>query len=214
MYSELFSRHSSIISNVAGYYSDKIKSYGASPLGVDWKSKESQETRFKQLLKVCEHETIFSIIDFGCGYGYLTEYMLARNLNFSRYVGFDISADMIRVAMSKYSHYENVEFTSEPTVTHISDYLVASGIFNVKLSYSQQEWENYILDMIKLFNELCRLGFSFNMLTTYSDKDCMKDYLYYADPCFYFDYCKKHYSKNVALLHDYGLYEFTILVRK
>lgn len=32
--------------------------------------------------------------------------------------------------------------------------------------------------------------------------------------CALFDLCKRRYSKNVALLHDYGLYEFTILIRK
>jgi hypothetical protein len=42
----------------------------------------------------------------------------------------------------------------------------------------------------------------------------MRNYLYYADPCALFDLCKRRYSKHVALLHDYGLYEFTILVRK
>lgn len=42
----------------------------------------------------------------------------------------------------------------------------------------------------------------------------MKDYLYYADPCFLFDHCKRNYSDRVALLHDYGLYEFTMLVTK
>ncbi|MBM3138043.1 MAG: class I SAM-dependent methyltransferase, partial [Chloroflexi bacterium] len=29
-----------------------------------------------------------------------------------------------------------------------------------------------------------------------------------------FDYCKVNFSKNVALLHDYKLYDFTIIVRK
>ena len=38
--------------------------------------------------------------------------------------------------------------------------------------------------------------------------------LYYADPCALFDHCKTKYSRNVALLHDYGLYEFTLIVRK
>ena len=42
----------------------------------------------------------------------------------------------------------------------------------------------------------------------------MKDYLFYADPGELFDHCKRRYSRWVALLHDYGLYEFTILVRK
>ena len=42
----------------------------------------------------------------------------------------------------------------------------------------------------------------------------MKDYLYYGDPLFYFDYSKRHFSRNVALLHDYDLYEFTLLIKK
>ena len=37
----------------------------------------------------------------------------------------------------------------------------------------------------------------------------MRADLYYADPRAFFDLCKRHYSKQVALLHDYGLYEFT-----
>jgi hypothetical protein len=42
----------------------------------------------------------------------------------------------------------------------------------------------------------------------------MREDLFYADPCELFDYCKTRFARNVALLHDYGLYEFTILVRK
>ncbi len=57
-------------------------------------------------------------------------------------------------------------------------------------------------------------AFLFNMLTKYSEKEYMRDNLYYADPLFIFDYCKRNFSKQVALLHDYGLYEFTILVKK
>jgi len=65
-------------------------------------------------------------------------------------------------------------------------------------------------------NSLCSKGFSFNMLTGYSDADRMaqRPDLYFGDPLFYFDYCKRNFSRNVALLHDYGLYDFTVLVRK
>ena len=38
--------------------------------------------------------------------------------------------------------------------------------------------------------------------------------LYYADPCALFDYCKRNFSRNVALLHDYKIYDFTLIVRK
>jgi hypothetical protein len=60
--------------------------------------------------------------------------------------------------------------------------------------------------------ELSRRGFAFNVLTKYSDPERMRPDLYYADPLFLFNYCKKSF-KSVALLHDYPLYEFTILVK-
>ena len=52
------------------------------------------------------------------------------------------------------------------------------------------------------------------MLTSYSDADKKRDELHYADPCAIFDLCKRKYSRNVALYHDYSLYDFTIVVRK
>jgi hypothetical protein len=42
----------------------------------------------------------------------------------------------------------------------------------------------------------------------------MREDLYYADPARLFDHCKTRFARNVTLLHDYGLYEFTMLVRK
>jgi len=42
----------------------------------------------------------------------------------------------------------------------------------------------------------------------------MKEELFYADPLYFFDLCKKNFSRNIALLHDYYEYDFTILVRK
>jgi len=95
-----------------------------------------------------------------------------------------------------------------------SDYIVASGIFNVKNEIIESEWLYYILSTIEIMNKKSKKGFAFNVLTKYSDKEYMKNYLYYADPLFLFDYCKRNFSRNVALLHDYDLYEFTILVRK
>ena len=42
----------------------------------------------------------------------------------------------------------------------------------------------------------------------------MQDNLYYADSLFIFDFCKREFEKNISLIHDYDLYEFTILVTK
>ena len=75
--------------------------------------------------------------------------------------------------------------------------------------------KNTVQDWMDSLNAIRKkTGFAFNCLSNYSDEDKRRNDLFYADPCELFDHCKNSYSQNVTLLHDYGLYEFTILVRK
>ncbi len=199
--------------NINSYYTDKIKIHGATPKGVDWNGEDSQFVRFEQLSKIINKD-IFSINDIGCGYGKYFEFLQNRFSNFN-YYGFDLSQEMINNAKSLYSN-KGGGFMQVDNLENIdkADYSVASGIFSVKMEHNESEWLSYILDTLEKMNDKSNNGFSFNMLTKYSDKEYMKDNLYYADPLFIFDYCKRNFSKQVALLHDYGLYEFTILVKK
>jgi hypothetical protein len=84
----------------------------------------------------------------------------------------------------------------------------------MKLDLDVKAWNGIILEGLHQMDAHSQKGFAFNLLTKYSDADKMRPDLYYGDPLFFFDYCKRNFSKNVALLHDYGLYDFTILVRK
>jgi hypothetical protein len=121
---------------------------------------------------------------------------------------------MIRAAQNRYKSFANAHFYTTPEPPTVADYSVASGIFNVRLERSDTEWRDYLESTLDTLDRSSKLGFSFNCLTSYSDVDKMRNYLYYADPCSIFDFCKRRYSRHVALLHDYNLYEFTILVRK
>ena len=202
-----------ILENINHYYTDKIKMHGATPKGVDWNGEDSQFVRFEQLSKIINKD-IFSINDIGCGYGKYFEFLQNRFSNFN-YYGFDLSQEMIKNAKSLYSN-KGGGFMQVDNLKNIekADYSVASGIFSVKMEHNESEWLSYILATLEEMNEKSIKGFSFNMLTKYSEKEYMRDDLYYADPLFIFDYCKRNFSKQVALLHDYGLYEFTILVKK
>jgi SAM-dependent methyltransferase len=201
-----------ILKEVGDYYSDKIKTFGVSAQGVDWNSETSQELRFEQLLKVVQDEREFSLLDYGCGYGALLDFLNKQGRAFS-YIGFDISEEMLIMARSRNPERLGVSWKSSLKDENC-DYTLASGIFNVKLSQEQDVWQQYIEDTLNDMNNRSMRGFSFNMLTSYSDKEYMKDYLFYADPSYYFQFCKKHFSKYVALLHDYPLYEFTVIVKK
>ena len=87
-------------------------------------------------------------------------------------------------------------------------------MLNVKQQASDAEWASYVHETIADLAALGARGFGFNALTLYSDADKRRPDLYYADPLELFDHCKRTYSRFVTLLHDYPLYEFTILVRR
>lgn len=201
-----------ILNEVSKYYTDKIQQFGTTPQGVDWNSTDSQELRFEILSNVILQDEKFSILDFGCGFGSMLDYF-DKKYNSFKYVGFDVSEEMVHAALEKFSTKEYAKWTTSLPAENV-DYVIASGIFNVKLENNNEDWLNYILETLHKIDASSTKGFSFNVLTKYSDSEYMKDYLYYADPLFLFDYCKTHFSKNVALLHDYNLYEFSILVRK
>jgi SAM-dependent methyltransferase len=201
----------SIYKDIDNYYTDKLIMHGAIPKGVDWNSEEGQFTRFKQVSKIIETDRP-TVNDIGCGYGKYLEYLL-KNYKKIQYRGYDLSNEMIKEASKQYPNNKFFHISNLDDITN-AEYSISSGIFNVKIKYSKIEWLSYILDTLKQIDLKSDKGFSFNMLTKYSEKKYMKDNLYYADPLFFFDYCKLNFSKNVSLIHDYNLYEFTILVKK
>ena len=88
---------SKIIEKVNKYYSEKIIEYGPTPKGVDWNGIDSQELRFKQLLKLINTINLekIKILDFGCGFGSLLTYLENNDFNYN-YIGFDISEEMLK----------------------------------------------------------------------------------------------------------------------
>jgi SAM-dependent methyltransferase len=196
---------------VERYYSGRLETHGATARGVDWSSSESQTLRFEQLARLWEgHAGEIDLIDYGCGYGALVDFLAERDAPF-RYQGFDISDAMIREARSRAG--DRIRFTAAAESLVPADFVVASGIFNVKLDSHDAEWHAYMQRAVDALAALSRRGFAFNALTSYSDADRRRPDLYYADPSLWFDYCKRTHSRFVALLHDYPLYEFTLLVR-
>ena len=194
------------------YFERTLAEHGPSARGVDWPSEAAQEVRFEQLLRICEGRTRYSIIDYGCGYGALASTLLARGHQFD-YWGYDVSERMVELARERNPDPERCRFVSDEAELPECDFSVASGVFNLRLEVDDEAWRAYVLDTLESLHRLSRVGFAFNMLTSYSDPERMRPDLYYGDPAHFFDHCKRRFSRNVALLHDYGLYEFTILVR-
>lgn len=198
------------------FYTSHLRDHGNSPQGVGWKNDEAQRTRFEQLAKIISVSSDFSINDLGCGTGQFYKFLLSNKVHPAHYFGYDILEDMIVAAKKELGEDNRTELMhiELPGQMRQADYSVASGIFNVRYGASETDWKNHVISTIEQMHLRSEKGFAFNLLTSYSDREYMQAYLYYADPLFYFDFCKRNFSKNVALLHDYGQYDFTILVRK
>ena len=202
-----------LLDPVAHYYADKLQRFGATARGVDWNSEASQELRFAQLCGVLRGAGPFSLNDLGCGYGEMRDY-LEREGHEADYLGVDIAPAMVAAARARAGRAARTRFAEGAVPDRVADYAVASGIFNVRLAVPDAEWRAHLIATLDVLDGCSRRGFAFNCLTSYSDAERMRPDLYYADPLALFDHCKRRYSRDVALLHDYGLYEFTMLVRK
>lgn len=203
-----------LLAAVEGYYTDKVRTHGATPEGVDWNGAAGQEARFTQLLRVIEPgDEPVSVIDYGCGYGALFDALAERFADGVAYQGFDVSAPMVEAARERYGADGRATFTTDEAALRPADFTVASGIFNVRLGMDERRWEAYVLSTLDRMVALSRKGIAFNVLTGHADEARKRPDLHYADPARLLDHCLRSYARDVALHHDYELYEFTVVVR-
>lgn len=200
------------LSKIEKLYSENFEKFGIDSKSVGWNSPSSQSLRFSKLLNVIEDKKeSFTLNELGCGYGELFKFCLENDYNLSLFNGYDISEKMILAAKSYVNDSRAVFFESSLIQTK-ADYTITSGIFNVKFDEQRNSWDSYIKETIKKMFENSNKGISFNLLTKYVDFEA--ENLYYADPMYYFDFCKRELSRYVSLLHDYNLYEWTIVVKR
>lgn len=216
MAARYFDWHRSLLDEVRAFNEGQLSEHAATPRGVGWNSPEAQEIRFDQLLKVVHDNepNTASLNDIGCGYGALLPYLARRGKRLN-YRGFELSQTALALAKELHAGRYDVAVAFAPMedITPAT-YCVGSGLFALRFGRDDTAWLTYIQDTLDVFHENSSRGFAFNMLTSYSDPEKKVSHLYYAHPCEIFDLCKRRYSKNVALYHDYSLYDFTIIVRK
>jgi SAM-dependent methyltransferase len=201
-----------ILAKVADYYAGKLAQHGATPRGVDWNGEQSHTQRHRQFLRLLGEERGASVLDLGCGYGDFLRFM--RQQSFAgTYIGYDISPQMIAAARRAHGEGDDRIWRVSAAPQETADYAIASGILNVKGDVPIEQWRQYVRETIDVLARAARRGFAFNVLTSSSDPALRRSDLYYADPVETLSYCLPRFGRSVALLQDYGLWEFTILIR-
>jgi SAM-dependent methyltransferase len=203
---------SAILSQVASYYASRLEAHGPIPQGVDWNGVASHETRHRQFLRLLEGSPNASVIDLGCGYGDFLRFLRVAGHR-GRFTGYDIAPSMIEKARELHGESDDHQWRTGAEPAEVADFAIASGIFNVKGDTPNEFWIRYVHQTLDILAQAGRCGFAFNVLSMSSDVDRRRPSLYYADPADMLDHCLSRYGRSVALLQDYGLYEFTVVVR-
>jgi len=206
----------SALKDVEAFYESNVKKLGLTAKSVGWKDAATHLLRFDKLVQGlipdASNET-FTVNDFGSGYGAMFRYLDDRyGKRLTRYHGYEISDAMIDACHDFLGAEPRAEIHKVSNPDQVADYSFVCGTFNVRFKADDAEWDAYVKTMILRLAELSARGFSFNLLSTYVDYT--QPQLFHADPCHFFDFCKRYVSRNVALLHDYPLYEWTMVVLK
>ncbi len=203
-----------LYADVEGYYSRKLARFGPTALGVDWSCELTQQLRFVHLLKVCDVRLPFSINDFGCGYGALVSFLRKRHPNkVAAYHGVDLSQSMIAAARRLHGNCKFATFEVARALPNAADFCVASGVFNVKLAQPRHIWERFVQQGLAHLDHRSKTGFAVNFLLPLAHADAPAQ-LYCVEPETWARYCERELGRDVKVLLNYGLTEFTLIVRR
>lgn len=201
--------------DIERYYTQKVLTHGATAHGVDWTCQPTQELRFVQLLKLCNFRQAFTLNDIGCGYGALLAFLAKRHRHANvDYLGTDLSRAMIDRVKPPRRSMGRSQFIVTSDIPRVADYSVASGIFNVKLMQPADQWDLFIKSTMAKMNAASRLGFAVNFLVPPEPDMQAIPELYHSSPETWVRYCENQFGTKVELLEQYGMREFTLLVRK
>lgn len=193
-------------------YNDRLSKYGYDPKTLGWGGgRERQYLRFRELLRIAEYSAtpIRSVLDIGCGFGDLYQYICER-YDHVKYTGVDINDGLLQVARE--IHGDAANFCCADIGDHNMglgphDVVIESGMFNAALL--NQDQHDYIRSSLLRMYDLSKIGVAADFMTSHVD--------WKADGAFHLDPTEAiriamSISRRVVLRHDYLPYEYCIYI--
>ena len=192
-------------------YNNRLNSYGYDPRSLGWGGgKERQNLRFDKTLNFINFtiQPIHSILDVGCGFGDLGNWLSSHFPNI-HYTGIDINSNLIEIGKRRFGlnlYQKNNIFDFEE---NSFDFVISNGIFNAQLLYENQL--DYLEEYLISFHKICKVGFSCDFMSTYVDFKHPGSY--HTKEQDVINIIKK-FTKRYIIRNDYLDFEFMIYVFK
>lgn len=208
------------------YFSNRLKKYGFSHKTLSWESPFTQNSRFVELLKICtmgKKYNNFSLLDYGCGLGHLYKFIKEEGVLDSwqiSYVGVDINRELLLEAQKNFP--SALFLLKDKSVFEKNyDYIVCSGLYNLKFS-EDFDISNFYTQEIKRLFYCATEGVAVNfqtqnalLLIPEKNRELEKTRFYFHDPQKVFDDLKT-ITLNISYSTNYlpGDYDITFYLLK
>jgi SAM-dependent methyltransferase len=188
---------------VSHYFNENLRQYGYDPRSLGW-IPGTQEARFQVLTAIGDLEGC-SVLDVGCGFGDLYEYLCRNGIDVD-YTGVDLCPDFVEMARKQHpqakfvaADFEEAAFDGE------FDWAFESGVFNYKVSGH----ETWLRNMVRKMFRSVRKGIAIDFLNRRGGFFFAG--LYHPEPADIYAFCYK-LSRRVTLRCDYKPTEFCVYV--
>jgi SAM-dependent methyltransferase len=194
-----------------GHYRKQLAEHRDTARSVSWGTVDVANRNFAAIAQVFTHETKpFTVYEIGCGVGAMADF-LSSNVPLAHYRGCDIMPEMIERAKERDPNLP-VEvrdvLVSPPPEQY--DYVLISGLFNLRMNNEPQAWERFVEAMLTAAYAIARKGLASNFLT--SHVEWRRQLGYYQDPASVLDFAMRKLSRFCELRHAYYPWEFALLV--
>lgn len=180
------------------FYKHSYLKHKNSAKGLHWTSKQTQEKRFEILIDFIKKDLhTVSILDAGCGFGHLLEYLKMNRLNPKNYIGVDCEKFMIDICLQNFPRYRFFEKDILKENIPINDYCICSGALNL---LDKEDIFVFIENMLKS----AKKGILFNHITNNFNKVSKEDVI---------NYCEKTNCKMI-IEENYLENDYTIFLKK
>ena len=186
-------------------YNERLNELGETPQALGWRDNQQQQLRFKVLAGIGSLQGA-SVLDIGCGFGDLLDYLTTSGPFEVSYTGTDLNPAIIEVARKRHLQSQ-ARFLVTADLSQFDtaslDYVFLSGLFNFKI----QNNIGFMHETVRESFRIARKGVAFNLLGSYVD--FKERHLFYHQEQEVFDFAKG-LTRFVTLRADYPLREFTI----
>ena len=189
-------------------YSAWVNEFGYSPKSLGW-GEGQQSVRFSALSTEVIQNPTSSILDVGCGFGDLYDFLITSKWH-GQYTGIDIVPRLVEIARTRNQNLDvRLADLFELSDDRKYDYVISSGIFNGKLKYEDNK--EHIRKALRKMFEIARVQVCVDFLSTYVD--FQRPQAFHTDPAWALT-TGMSLTKRVILRHDYMPYEFALFLYK